>query len=330
MLRVGERLEALGGLPALLHRLGLLGDVVVDGGLLRAREPVHQLVLVEVVLRRVRERRRRGLRDRARAVLGGGEGTQLLARVVELWVRWATSSRRVSTFLRCLVVFSLAALLFSVADPGLAVEVVDLLVDLFEGRPVVRRRGARRLGQQGDGGERGGEGRGPYARDAGAGGTRLAVRRQEATRSSAPPTGLAVGFGRWFGKGCPTAARPLVSSRAVRPIHPKVSVGPRLRCRAGRPDSAEAARPGEVRRRGSSGLPRTVANSCGRCEGWWVICPIHFRDLPFGCRRAGPGRHSSCSGRSRGVPVADRWAFSGVAPGCRWGALDSESDEQPL
>ncbi|GAA3499751.1 hypothetical protein GCM10019016_068550 [Streptomyces prasinosporus] len=49
---------------------------------------------------------------------------------------------------------------------------------------------------------------------------------------------------------------------------PQVSVGPRLRLpRRAAMDSAGAARSGEVRRRGTSGPDRTVANWCGACEG---------------------------------------------------------------
>ncbi|GAA2510847.1 hypothetical protein GCM10010276_66940 [Streptomyces longisporus] len=67
----------------------------------------------------------------------------------------------------------------------------------------------------------------------------------------APPTELAVGFGRVVRKGCPTVRAP----KGRRTDHPKVGVGPRLRMRGGAPDSAEAARPGDVRRWGSCGLP---------------------------------------------------------------------------
>lgn len=181
VLRFGERFEALGGLLALLHRRGLLGEVVVDRFLLTARHAVHQLGLVEVVLRGVRQEEGRRVRRRgARAVLGGCVAAEFLARVVELLgaLGDVVEEGVDALALLCGLLFGRVVLLGR--RLRLAVEVVDLLLDLLEARFVVRR-GARvgRLGQQGDGGEgRRGEGGGPYACYARTSGTRLAVRRQ--------------------------------------------------------------------------------------------------------------------------------------------------------
>ncbi|GAA3768957.1 hypothetical protein GCM10022206_04300 [Streptomyces chiangmaiensis] len=78
-----------------------------------------------------------------------------------------------------------------------------------------------------------------------------------------PPTELAVGFGRVVPEGMPYGRAP----EGCWPIHPKVGWVPGSGCRGGAPDSAEAARPGDLRRWVSCGPPRTLANSCGLCEG---------------------------------------------------------------
>ncbi|GGS65007.1 hypothetical protein GCM10010206_29340 [Streptomyces cinerochromogenes] len=64
-----------------------------------------------------------------------------------------------------------------------------------------------------------------------------------------------------------------------RPIHPGIGGSPAPGTVRGAPDSAEAARPGEVRRRGVVRPDGNLANSCVFCEGWCEVCPIHFRDL---------------------------------------------------
>ncbi|BCM68950.1 hypothetical protein EASAB2608_04284 [Streptomyces sp. EAS-AB2608] len=64
-----------------------------------------------------------------------------------------------------------------------------------------------------------------------------------------------------------------------RPIHPRIGGSPAPGTVRGAPDSAEAARPGDVRRRGVVRPDGNLANSCVFCEGWCAVCPIHFRDL---------------------------------------------------
>ncbi|GKQ34381.1 hypothetical protein ALMP_09310 [Streptomyces sp. A012304] len=76
----------------------------------------------------------------------------------------------------------------------------------------------------------------------------------------APPTGLAVGFGR---EGLPYGLPRWGRGRFT----PRSRWVPGSGRHEGAPDSAEAARPGEARRWGSHSLPGTVANWCGLCEG---------------------------------------------------------------
>lgn len=172
--------------------------------------------------------------------------------VLSSWVRRATSSRRPST--RRLLGGGL--LLGGVVLLGrrlrLAVQVVDLLLDLFQTGPaVVGGRGVRRLGEQGHRGEGGGgeDGRAysghPWSRGAG-----LAVLRRQGRRllpRSAYRVSCRVrAVGR---KGCPTAVSP--RGRTGR-FTPRISVGPRLRLPSGA---------GRTRRR-----PRGPATFAGGCR----------------------------------------------------------------
>ncbi|GAB1337351.1 hypothetical protein ACE1SV_39410 [Streptomyces sp. E-15] len=94
----------------------------------------------------------------------------------------------------------------------------------------------------------------------------------------------------------------------IQPISPGIGGFPAPGTVRGAPDSAEAVRPGDVRRRDAVRPDGNLANSCVFCEGWSEVCPIRFRDLvagvygrdqvlPFGERAAGtPGGKIDCPG----------------------------------
>lgn len=143
------------------------------------RQPVHQLVLVEVVLWVVRQEQR-GLvgGGRARAVLIRGERTEIRPRLVEFLRALGDAVEEGVDLLLLLGRLLLGRVVVLGRRTCLAVEGVDLLLDLLQARlGVGRGGGGGRLGEQGHGGEGGrGESGGAYAR-ARSGRTRLAVRR---------------------------------------------------------------------------------------------------------------------------------------------------------
>ncbi|GHI05517.1 hypothetical protein Scel_38380 [Streptomyces cellostaticus] len=126
-----------------------------------------------------------------------------------------------------------------------------------------------------------------------------------------------------------------------RPIHPRIGGSPAPAAARGRTGLGG----GRAARRGSpEGVvrpDRNLANSCDSCEGWCLICPIHFCDLTavsYGRDKAVPQREGLIGTRQTVIdspgqcPIVSSAAghVPGVATGCRCGALDSESDEQPL
>ncbi|CAK7281614.1 hypothetical protein SGPA1_12407 [Streptomyces misionensis JCM 4497] len=71
----------------------------------------------------------------------------------------------------------------------------------------------------------------------------------------------------------------------------------------------------------ATGLPTTHADLEGRARE-------HENAQPFPSRRRRDPRLTAIAGRSPDHPLYRRVPETGT--GCRWGALDSESDEQPL